>query len=346
MQEKKIVAAETLKNFATHILEKAGAPSAHAKTVAESLVFADLRGVASHGVTRLASYVARIEANVLDPKATVEVVQEAPASALLDAHNGFGQTAGVQAMAMAIEKAEQMGIAMVGVRSSNHFGVAAYYTLLTNARKHIGIVMTNAAPAMAPFNGTKPLLGTNPLAIGIPTASGGLVLDMATTAVARGKIRRAAASGQSIPLGWGMDADGRPTTDAKAALKGSLSPMGGPKGSGLSFMIDILSGVLTGSTATGKVKEITDISGPAGTGHCFISINIARFVGIESFFAMVQDASERIHAMPAVEGEKVFLPGEIEAELENRNLRNGIALPPDLYQTLQELGTRYNVAIL
>jgi LDH2 family malate/lactate/ureidoglycolate dehydrogenase len=347
--DKVMLPVKRLENFCVSVLTKAGLNSQNAQLVAESLVFADLRGIGSHGVTRLSGYLGRIRAGVMNLDPTMTIEADFPASALINAANGLGQIAGMKAMALAIEKARTQGIAMVAVKNSNHFGTAAYFAMKALQHNMIGLVATNASPAMAPYGSKTPLLGTNPLAVAIPAAAQkAIVLDMATTVVARGKIRLASLTGQKIPFGWALDADGNPTDDAKAALAGSLEPIAGPKGAGLSLVIDLLCGVLTGSTLTGEVKNlVTDNSGEAKTGHTFAAINVAMFVDPEQFKADIDKVILRIKSLPSVaKRSPIYLPGEIEANLETKRRTEGIPITAGVLAGLSELADRYKVSKL
>jgi len=326
-------------------LQKLGLSKEEAGILADSLILADLRGVTSHGIVRLSTYVQRIEAGVLDPKAVMEFESSRGAVALLDARNGFGQLAGHKAMTTALKLAADHGIGMVGVKNSNHFGIASYYTIMAAEQDMIGLVMTNASPAMAPFGTISPLLGTNPLSIAVPAAQQKpIVLDMSMSMVARGKIRYSALTKKEIPLGWALDEKGNPTTDPEVALKGSLVPIGGVKGSGLSLIVDILCGILTGSSMTGEVKNITDMTGPAKTGHVFMAINITSFMSLDQFKASVDTVIRNIKSLPpAKEGQTIYMAGEIEYNLEETRQREGIALDDDVVKTLNSLSERFSV---
>ena len=348
MAEKVSVSVERLQRHCQGVLTKVGLRENHAALVAESLLFADLRGVSSHGVVRLSSYLDRVQAGVMDVDPEMELVRDNPASALLDARNGFGQVAGARAMDIAIQKAEDSGASIVAVKNSNHFGVAAYYAMRAVAAKMIGVVLTNASPAMTPYNAQKRLLGTNPLAVAIPAGSQKpIVLDMSTSVVARGKIRLAAARpGEKIPFGWAVDADGKPTDDPLEAMKGSLTPIGGPKGAGLSLVIDLLCGALTGTALTGEVKNITDTSGRSRTGHMFIAINVARFIDTHAFLQSIDTVIQGIKDLPSTDGTPVYLPGEIEINLEAKRRAEGLPLAMDVIETLNRLGERHGVGKL
>ena len=336
-----------LRTLVTDIIAAVGLEPAMAKIFAESIVAADLRGVKSHGTVRLPDYVRRVENRVMDPKAAVRFVREDGATGLVDGGNGFGQAAGHLAMRGAIEKARTHGIGWVGVRNSNHFGIASFYAMMALEAGMIGVVMTNASPAMNPYGSSSPLLGTNPIAVAIPAGvEKPVVLDMSTSLVARGKIRFAALTGKEIPLGWATDANGEPTTDAQKALKGSLEPIGGMKGSGLSLVVDILCGVLTNSCLTGGVKTIVDISGPAQTGHAFAALDVAHFIGLDRFKKDMDAVIQRIKGLLSKGDREIFLPGEIEFNLAARRTREGIPLEDAVVQNLNNLAARYHAGRL
>lgn len=339
--------AERLRRVITDIIAAVGLDPEMAAVFADSIVAADLRGVKSHGTVRVPEYVRRVESGVMDPRAEARFVRDEGAVGLLDGGNGFGQVAARTAMRRAIEKAGTHGIGLVGVRNSNHFGIASYYAMTALEAGMIGVVLTHASPAMNPFGTLTPLLGTNPIAVAVPAGvEKPIVLDMSTSLVARGKIRFAALTGKEIPLGWATDAAGEPTTDAQKALKGSLEPIGGAKGSGLSLIVDLLSGVLTGSCLTGEVKTIVDVSGPSRTGHLFGAIDVGRFIGAELFRKNVDAVIRRIKGLPPRPGQKVFMPGEIEFDLAARREREGVPLAEEVARNLNALAERFNTVRL
>ncbi|MBS7541707.1 Ldh family oxidoreductase [Ancylobacter oerskovii] len=346
MSDKILIEAGELRRFAEAVLRAAGMREAPAVRVADTLIYADLRGVGSHGVARLSSYLDRVRAGVMALDPEMAVVSEAPASVLLDAGNGFGQLAGLRAMELAVAKARETGAGVVGVANSNHFGVAAYFAEQAVKAGMVGMVLTNSSPAMTPYNARIPLVGTNPIAFGVPAGRHRpIILDMSTSIVARGKIRLAARSGAQIPAGWAVDADGNPTQDARAAMKGSLAPIGGPKGAGLSLIIDLLTGVLTGTGLTGEVRNISDVAGPSRTGHLFVAIDVARFMPLDIFRERVDSVIAGIKAMPSVDGGPIFLPGEMEARGAEARGEAGIALSADVAADLAALGGRYGLAL-
>ncbi len=329
MAQEKIYSERMLLDFCAQTLLGAGLSQAGAEIVAETLVFAELRGIKSHGLIRLATYLERLQAGIMERQATILRERDEGAAALLDARNTFGQIAGFEAMTLALAKAAEYGAGVVGVKNSNHFGVAAYFAMMALKVDMIGFVLTNASPAMAVYGTRTPLIGTNPLAWAVPAGNyPAIVLDMSTSMVARGKIRNAALKGEEIPLGWALDKNGHPTTDAKSALEGTLEPVGGVKGSALSLIIDLVCGVLTDTILTGGVKNITDLSGPAKTGHFFLAINIARFIDPGLFKANVDRVIAGIKGMPKLGETEVFLPGEIEHRSTLQRRKEGISVSP------------------
>lgn len=347
MGDTEIFQKSQLKDFCVNVLSKMGITIANSEIIADSLLCAELRGIKSHGVVRLPAYIERVEKGVMNKNPLMELEQNHEAIALLNANNGIGQVAGHNAMTLAINKAKKHGIGLVGVKNSNHFGIAAFYAMMALNENMIGLVLTNASPAIAPYGTKTPLVGTNPLSIAIPAKyEKPIVLDMSTSMVARGKIRYAALVNKSIPLGWALDSNGKPTENPKEALKGSLEPIGGPKGSGLSLIIDILCGVLTSTCLTGEVKNLTDVSGPSKTGHMFCAINICNFMNTEVFKTNIDLVVQNIKNLPARDDNPVYLPGEIEHNLTLKRLKEGIPLEREVIRALNSIACRYGVPIL
>jgi LDH2 family malate/lactate/ureidoglycolate dehydrogenase len=333
------VAADAAVSFACELLVRHGLPPEHATMVAESLVSADLRGVSTHGVVRLPGYIERVRRGMVEARPEIVVRNVTPVSAHVDGGNGLGFVVGNRAIDVAVELASSGGIGIVGVRRSNHFGMAGNYALRAVRAGMIGIVMTNASRAMPPFGGREPLLGTGPLTIGAPGGSNSsdFLLDMSPSVAARGKIRIAAQHGEQIPLGYALDAAGRPTTDPVEALKGVLLPMGGPKGSGLALVIEILAGVLTGSAFAGDVRDqYKDFDEPQNVGHLVIAVRPDLFLPLEEYRARMDVLAERVHANPPQDGVKqVFLPGEIELGAERDRRAHGIPVGTSELEVLQ-----------
>jgi LDH2 family malate/lactate/ureidoglycolate dehydrogenase len=341
--------AATLRDFASHCLQAAGAPPETADTVADNLIDADLRGVTSHGIPRLINvYVERIEAGAVDPLARPTVVRETTATALVEAHNCFGVLAGNLARDLAVRKAKEVGSAWVGVAHSNHFGTCAYYTNHIAAHGMVGITFTNAPPTMAPWGGIKPYLGTNPIALSVPTRGGvPISVDLATSVVARGHLLLAATKGEPIPEGWAQDQRGRPTTDAAEGLAGAVLPVGGHKGYALAFMVDVLSGILTGSGFSRKVGHLYgDLDRPQDVGHLLGAINISCLIPLEDFYDRLDRMVHGVKSSPLAEwADQILVPGEPEATEQARQGEGEIRVAGAIRQQLLQLGARLGVPL-
>lgn len=278
----------------------------------DSILFANQRGVMTHGIGRLPLYIHKIRAGHINPIDKVETVKDSGGTALLDAHNCLGQVAAYKATQIAIRKAKKYGVSAVGVRNSNNFGAAGYFGDIMARENMIGIICANAAPAIAPTGGTKTIFGTNPICLAFPGGENEdpVLLDMATTVAARGKIRLAAKNGEKIPLDWANGPNGLPTNDPNEALKGSLLPIGGYKGYGLSLFVDLVSGLLTGSLYGGDVKNLSKLDEDSGNGHFFIAIDTERYIKKNDLENKMKSFRERVKSCGS-EG-VVFLPGEKE----------------------------------
>lgn len=330
-----------LTEYCTAILTRSGVPGKVARSVADSLVAADLRGVASHGVVRLGIYVRRISEGMIDPVAEPELVADEAAFGLLDGRNNFGAYVGDLALDIALERAASGGAYALGVKRSNHFGTGAYYVKRAVENGFALIVLSNASQTMPPTGGVRPFIGTNPIAFGFPTGGGvPFILDMATSLVARGKIIVAASKGEDIPLGWAIDKQGNPTTDANAALDGAVLPLGGAKGSGLSMAIDILCGVLTGAGYGPGVNNMYENwNDPQNVGHFFIALDIKRWMPLAQFTARLDNYIELLKAEPRAPGtDEILFAGEYEHRLESKTASAGIVLPEKVHAELQSLG--------
>ncbi|MEM0014701.1 MAG: Ldh family oxidoreductase [Zestosphaera sp.] len=342
-----LVNSGELREFCKAVLLRVGVSESDAEVVADALVMANLRGVDSHGVVRLHSYVERILRGLIDPKAKPQVVRDFGATCLIDGNNGLGYVAAMHAVNAAVEKARKYGVGVVGVRNSSHFGMAAYYGIKIAESGMVGIVLANAAPAMAPWGGKTARLGTNPVCITFPFKDGAHVtLDMALSVVARGKIRLAALKKERIPEGWALDEEGRPTTDPEAAIRGTLAPIGGPKGYGLAVAVDILSGILTGSAYSIYVKALDDYSGPSRTGFFIEAINVEAFRPYDEYLKDMQDFEKIIKETPKASGvSEIYLPGEIEINLMRKRLKEGVPLDHETLNLLKKTAMRLGVEL-
>jgi LDH2 family malate/lactate/ureidoglycolate dehydrogenase len=336
---------DDLFEFGSQVLERQGVPPEDAREVAACLTKAELRGVDSHGMVRLPVYARRVQAGVVKARPSIAVTSSGTAAALVDGDNGLGPVVGARAVETAVNLAVEHGTGLVGVRNSNHFGPAAYYVEKAVARGCIGIAISNAPPNMAPFGGKHRFLGTNPVAVGIPAGEKPpLIFDASTSVVARGKIIVAAHAGQRIPEGWAIDSQGRPTTDAQQALAGAVLPFGGPKGSAISFIIDIFCGVLTGAAFAVHLNTLEDLSTVQHVGHMFAAVRTDLFVPGDEFRRRMDAILGMLKSSPPAPGtERVLVPGEIELAHEAANRERGIALTASIASQLADFGREAGV---
>jgi LDH2 family malate/lactate/ureidoglycolate dehydrogenase len=337
------VSVESLTSLVEQIFAVTGTTLTESQLLAHSLVDANLNGVDSHGVVRVTAYLQRMKAGDVKPGAPLQWMRDFKAAAVLDAGNGWGQTAANCAMEKSIEKAKMYGIGMVVVRNSNHIGTCAYWTKMAAAQGCVGYASTNSSPVVTAWGASVPTLGTNPFSFAVPTSATGehppIVLDMATSEVARGKIIVAAHEGRSIPETWALDATGNPTTDPKEAMFGSLLPFGGAKGSGISLIVDILCGVLSGANYGARVSDMYGDGGPQNLGQVFISIDVGTFLDPDEFYVRMQDRVDMTKNSAPSGKSEVFLPGEIERNKWDERMKNGIPLELSLYDELKQLST-------
>jgi LDH2 family malate/lactate/ureidoglycolate dehydrogenase len=320
------------------IFVAAGLPEADAQLVAHSLVTSEVWGHPSHGLLRVPWYLARIDAGLARPGVEPTVVSDAGAIAVLDGRDGVGQVVTDRAMDEAIRRAEDHGIGAVSVRDSNHFGTAAYYTRRAAERGFLAILATNSSPAMAPWGGREKVFGANPWSLAAPAGRyGSVVLDISNTAVARGKIYAARERGEEIPPTWATDAEGRATTDPAEAAAGLLMPMGGHKGYAISFMMDVLSGVLSGAASGRDVVGPQQATDRSRCGHFAAAIHLEALVGLDAFSARLEALIVQAHDTTRAEGvERILVPGELERLAEERVARDGLALAPRTVSALAE----------
>jgi LDH2 family malate/lactate/ureidoglycolate dehydrogenase len=340
-----VVNARDLAAFAAAVLAKLGVPAEGARVTADALVAADLEGVGSHGVMLLPLYAERLLAGSVAKAGAGTVAHDGGSAVVIDAGNALGQVTSRQAVDLLRSRAPRHGLASVAVRNGFHFGAAGYWARLLADAGLVGIAMCNTRPLMPPPGGAERLVGNNPLAMAMPSEGGEpLVLDMALSASAMGKIRLAASAGRAIPEGWAVDADGRPTTDPAAAIKGMLLPAAGPKGFGLAMMIDLLCGGLSGGAIGGEVKPLYgDAAVPYGCAHLFVAIDPARF-GVDGDLARrVAGFAEAVRgSRPAAGVERVHAPGDVE-QLRRRANGTACPIPPDVLQQLVACGAKVGV---
>jgi len=320
--------------FINHRLSKK-----HATICAEALINAELVGAPSHGLSRLKMYCDRINHKIINPKPKIKIKKISQSISHIDANNSIGFVAADLAVKTAIINAKKTGIGLVAVKNSGHYGLSGYYAEQAVKKKLMVIIFTNAPPAVAPHGALKTLFGTNPICFGTPTGSKiPFILDTSISMINRGKIRIAAREGTKIPEGVALDKFGKPTTDAKKALEGVQLPIAGFRGSGLAWMVDILSGVLTGGNHAGRVKDpFTDFSGPQNIGHLFFVLKPNLFVG-NSFNERIKDNIKTIKKLPRIKGVKEILyPGQSKFNRYKNNLKKEIKITKNILEDLNSL---------
>jgi LDH2 family malate/lactate/ureidoglycolate dehydrogenase len=320
------VSKASAQTFASNLLAAHGVPPNHADTIADCLVSADLRGIDTHGLNRLPSYIRRITSNVLSPTATPTLSHLTPVVAQIDGRNSFGFLSAHLAMTTAISIATTYGIGMVSVKHSNHFGMSASFVQQAVDANMLSLVFTNSSPALPVWGGKSKLMGVSPIAAGAPAGkSPPFILDFAPSVAARGKVYKALRRGESIPDTWALDANGATTTDPAKALEGTMLPMGGPKGSALAIMMDVFSGVLSGSAFAGGVTNPYDPSKAADVGHFIVAIKPDLFMPLDEFKERMDHLYQTVVGSDRMEGvEKIYYPGELELICQKEREEGGI----------------------
>jgi len=327
------MSVDALEQICTDILVAVHVPKHEAATVATSLVRAEARGQASHGVMRLETYVKRVKRGLIRPGVAPEIVTETPTTVVIDAHDGFGHVVGLHAMDVCIERAQRLGLGAAAVRNSTHFGIACIFAERAMSAGCVGIATSNAAARMPPVGTKTAVLGTNPLAIAVPSGvrTTAFVLDMSTSVAALGKILAARDQGRSIPEGWALDAEGMPTTDSARAADGLMLPMSGAKGFGLALVLEVLSAVLSGAPAgqgAGSMYRTWDR--PERLGHFFMALSVSAFQPLNDFDKGITNLTSQIRHAQRIDSAQVWLPGEIEADQERVARQQGITVTPQL----------------
>ncbi len=325
--------------FATAVFVTQGVPEDDAHLIADSLVQADLWGHQSHGVLRLGWYLDRLRNGVTKPVTRPEFVIDAGAIALIDGHDGVGHVLARLAALEAVKRAKEHGIGAVGVRNSNHFGTCMYYTLMGARKDCVMMLTSNGGPAMAPWGGCKKIIGTNPWSVAAPAGRyAPFVMDMANTGVARGKIFLARQNHLPIPLGWAINAAGEPTTDPQEAIDGIILPMAEHKGYAIAAVVDLLSGVLTGSGFLSAVHSPYKTTEKSNCGHLMLAINIEALQPLSQFNTRMEQFVAEIKAVPRAQGfGEIFYPGEIEARNNLKNREQGLQFPNDTLADLRRI---------
>lgn len=333
-----------LQAFASQVMQKTGLSREKSDLFAESLIRADMRGMKSHGVTRLKTYSYRLEAGLVDAGAEPEVLRDNPALILIDGKNALGVPTAMKAMELCVDHAKQSGACFAAVRGGNHYGIGEFYTDFAADHDMIGFAVANAPKALAPIGGKEPLLGTNPLSVSIPAGRyPNMNLDMATSIVARGKVTLAKKNGESIPAGWGIDANGIVTTDPNQVK--CMLPFGGYKGYAIGLIIEILSSCLSGAATGLTMGSFYDFSGKIQNSGFFLgAINVAAIMEPDAFRAEVDNLFDSVKAIPLADGcEQIYLPGEIELNKVALAEERGVEITDAVLAELREISERYGV---
>lgn len=335
-----------LSSQAVSIAIAAGVPAPDAEILADCLIKTDLRGTATHGLSRLPVYVQRIRKGLIDPQAPLHVERTRPSCLLVDAANGLGQVQAVKTLRELEPVAREQGTATATIRNSGHFGSLSWYCDYAAQRGMILLAATNCEPSMVPTGGRAPFFGTNPVAASFPTGKGfNVTIDLATSKVARGNIIAANKQGTSIPEDWALDADGNPTTDPAAAMAGAVLPMAGHKGYALALLVEVLSGVLAGAAVGPEISSMyAGPQRPQGVGHFFTLMDIAAFMPPETFRSRMDAMIDAVKAVPRAPGvDEILVPGERSHRRMQENLRLGAPLNDGVVAELQELSRQYGL---
>lgn len=338
--------ADVLKKTAVELAQVAGVPRQDAEILADSLVQADLAGVSTHGMSRLAIYLKRIKLDLIDPKAELKIDRERAGTLSVDAGNGLGQVQAVKVLDKLIPMARNCGVASATIRNSQHFGAVSYYCNRAADQGMILLAMTNCEPAMSPTGGTQPFFGTNPIAASFPSGNGFHVkIDLSTSIVARGNIIAAQKKGQQIPLGWAQDPDGNPTTDPSQALLGTVLTMAGHKGYALAMMVEGFSGILSGAAVGSEIGSMyKNLDRKQDVGHFFCLLDIEAFMDLAEFKSRMDRTIDQLKSMRKASGvQEILVPGERSHRKLEENLRHGIALDQATVKELIALCEQYRV---
>jgi len=336
--EKVNLKSKILKKEVINIFKKFGLNNNHAIISANAIINAEIVGAHSHGLSRLKMYCDRISKKVINAKPKIKIKKISQSISLIDADDSIGFVAADIAIKKCIQNAKKTGIGMVAVKKSGHYGLSGYYAEQATRKNLITMIYTNAPPAVAPYGASKSLFGTNPICFGTPTGSKvPFILDTSISMINRGKIRLAERKNKKIPQGVALDKFGKPTTDAKKALSGVQLPIAGFKGSGLAWMVDILSGVLTGSNHSGRVKDpFDDFSGPQNIGHLFITFKTNLFV--KNYNNQIKKNIRTIKNLPKIKGiKKIMYPGENKFNRYKINLKKEIKISKMIEKDLKIL---------
>ena len=336
--EKVNLKTENLKKDIIKIFKKFGLSNNHASISANALINAELVGAYGHGLTRLKMYCDRLKKGLINSKPKIKIKKISSSISHINADNSIGFVAADIGIKVAIKNAKKTGIGLVAIKKSGHYGLSSFYAEQAVKKNLIVFCFTNAPPALAPHGAKKSLFGTNPICFGAPTGNTPFIFDSSASMINRGKIRRAEKLGLKIPFGVALNKKGKITTDAKQALQGTQLPIAGFKGSGLAWMVDILSGVLTGSSHGGKTKDpFDDFSGPQNVGHLFITINPNVFSG-NSFLKEMKKNIKLVKKLPKAKGfSSIMYPGERKNKIYKKNINKDISIPSKILKEMEDL---------
>lgn len=335
---------DKVQQFCHELLVATGVPDEDANIVASVLIDTSLEGIDTHGITRLPIYLSRLQSGRINAKPNVTVVKSG-ALAKIDGDNGLGQLVALRAMEAALEQAREFGIGLAVAKRSNHYGASSYFCKMATQQGMIGFTFTNAPSAISPWGGRRPYFGTNPIAFGFPNQDFPVVVDLSSSHVARGNVILALNEGRSIPLGWAIDKEGRPTTDPKEALEGAVLPVGGAKGYALALAVEVMAGILSGSAIGDEVGFIYDHNTePADVGHSFIAIDVSRLMPDDMFQDRMSGMIKGIKSIPLAEGsEEIRIPGEKRQRTAQGRARSGIPVNEALLRELNEAAVKLGV---
>lgn len=332
--------------FVSELFQAAGTTKDDGELVADVLIKADLRGIKSHGVSRIPIYIKRMEMGLVQCRAEIKTIYETPVTAVIDGGYGLGQITATKAMRLAIEKAKKNGVGIVCMNKSHHYGIAAFYSQMAAEEDMIGFSCANTTALMAAPGGASKAIGNSPFSFAFPAKEQlPVIFDAACSAVAQGKIIVANMNGQKIPDNWALDPEGNPTTDPAKALKGFLLPMAGPKGYGIAVAMEILCGVLSGSdTGTHLGSIYNDLENPQDCGNFFMAIDLKAFGDADAFKERMDNyILDMKNGKKANNTKEIFMPGEIELKKEMQALKDGIEIEDDTFAPLVELAEKYHV---
>ncbi|MBD8067937.1 Ldh family oxidoreductase [Bacillus sp. PS06] len=347
--EGKRIQKDQLEQFVRNVFIEAGLDERQSTLISRHLVLANLRGMDSHGVSRVSIYCKRLDLGLVDKTYNPIIEKESEVSALINANNSSGIPVSTFGIELAIKKAKKSGIGIVAIHNSNHCGMLADYVQRAVEEDCIVLATTNAPANMAPWGGKSPFFGTNPFAYGIPTGEeDNIVLDMATSKVAKGKVVLAQKNNQNIPIGWALSSDGQPTEDPNEALKGVFLPFGEHKGYGITFLVETLSAIVTGSAFGPHIGDLyTNFENKQNVGQFFYCMRADLFQDIDKFKSRMDQMIKEIRTVPVMKGvDKIYLPGEIENITYKDRSENGIPLSKEIIHELQLVGEKYNLSLL